>query len=434
MKLYEKEIFIPAPKNGKNLIEYFSKHVTDSLSSTEFPIRFAVTKTDNQGYHCELGVLSNKNFSYSKVPSIFEFKKRSYEKNDKFNVALVIPTGIDAVIGGHAGDAGALARYLAGTCDTLITHPNVVNASDINEMTDNTLYVEGSILSRLMMGTIGLQKVRSNNLGVIIDKHDDVSFTHAAINSVNAARTTMGISVEEVVILGDRFKMKSLYSNSGRAVGEIQNLESLCEILESRKIQYDAVALSSVIDVDPKIRESYYRGGIVNPWGGVEAMLTHAISSIFNIPTAHSPMGYSKEEENIDLGVVDPRMAAEVVSMTYLHCILKGLHKSPKIITNPKYINHHAVLNASDINCLVIPDKCLGLPVLAALEQDIPVIAVKDNKNIMENNLESFQWLSGQLIIVDNYLEAVGVMNALKSGVSIESVRRPLKYTRVIND
>jgi len=31
------------------------------------------------------------------------------------------------------------------------THPNVVNGADINEMSDNTLYVEASVITRLMM-------------------------------------------------------------------------------------------------------------------------------------------------------------------------------------------------------------------------------------------------------------------------------------------
>ena len=43
-------------------------------------------------------------------------------------------------------------RLLASVCDTLITHPNVVNASDLNEMPANGLYVEGSLLSRFLDG------------------------------------------------------------------------------------------------------------------------------------------------------------------------------------------------------------------------------------------------------------------------------------------
>ena len=40
----------------------------------------------------------------------------------------------------------------------------------------------------------------------------------------------------------------------------------------------------------------------------------------------------------------------------------------------------------------------------------------------MHNNLEEYPFKQGKLFIVDNYLEAVGVMNALKSGISIDAV------------
>ena len=84
---------------------------------------------------------------------------------------LVVPTGIDADIGGHAGDAGPAARLLAAASDRLITHPNVVNGADINEMPENTLYVEGSVLTRLMMGTAGLAPVRANRVLPLIQEH-----------------------------------------------------------------------------------------------------------------------------------------------------------------------------------------------------------------------------------------------------------------------
>src|SRR5205814_5580574 len=107
---------------------------------------------------------------------------------DLYTVALIVPTGVGAEIGGHAGDAGPVARLLAGACDRLITHPNVVNASDINELPENGLYVEGSVLSRLLMGTAGLQPVRANRVLLVIDRHEEPSYTFAAINSLIAAR------------------------------------------------------------------------------------------------------------------------------------------------------------------------------------------------------------------------------------------------------
>ena len=160
-------------------------------------------------------------------------------------------------------------------------------------------------------------------------------------------------------------------------------------------------------------------------------MLTHAISLLFDIPSAHSPMMESKEILNLDVGVVDPRKSAEALSTTCLHCILKGLHRSPRIIRNPSVRGYPGLLTTTDISCLVIPNGCIGLPTLAALEQGIPIIAVRENKNFMQNNLEELPFAPGKLFIVDNYLEAVGMMNAIKAGISPESLRRPLADTTV---
>ena len=50
----------------------------------------------------------------------------------------------------------------------------------------------------------------------------------------------------------------------------------------------------------------------------------------------------------------------------------------------------------------------------------------------MANDLTELPWASDQLYIVENYLEAAGVIAALKAGVSVESVRRPISDTIVI--
>ncbi|MEW6600711.1 MAG: DUF3326 domain-containing protein [Nitrospirota bacterium] len=144
-----------------------------------------------------------------------------------------------------------------------------------------------------------------------------------------------------------------------------------------------------------------------------------------------SPILETREILDLDLGIIDPRKAAEIISVTFLHSILKGLHKSPRIIQTISSHNHASIVNAPDISCLIIPDGCVGVPTLAAIEQGIPVIAVRENKNRMRNRLEDLPFDSNKLFIVDNYLEAVGVMNVLKSGVAIEFVRRPLCFTNI---
>ncbi len=137
------------------------------------------------------------------------------------------------------------------------------------------------------------------------------------------------------------------------------------------------------------------------------------------------------EIANLDVGVVDPRMSAEAISNCFLHSVLKGLHRSPRIITDKMVFTHPGVLTAADVSCLVIPDGCIGLPTLAALEQGIPVIAVRENRNRMKNDLTQLPFSQGKLFIVENYLEAVGIMTALKAGVAPSSVRRPLAETKV---
>ena len=44
---------------------------------------------------------------------------------------------------------------------------------------------------------------------------------------------------------------------------------------------------------------------------------------------------------------------------------------------------------------------------------------VKENGNCMENDLTQLGFGSGKLFVVENYLEAVGVMTALKAGVAV---------------
>ena len=48
----------------------------------------------------------------------------------------------------------------------------------------------------------------------------------------------------------------------------------------------------------------------------------------------------------------------------------------------------------------------------------------------MQNNLKDLPFSSGKLFIVDNYLEAAGVINAIKAGVSTDAVRRPFNNTK----
>ncbi len=82
---------------------------------------------------------------------------------------------------------------------------------------------------------------------------------------------------------------------------------------------------------------------------------------------------------------------------------------------------------ARDVSCLVIPDGCLGLPTLVALEQGTPVIAVRDGDHLMDNDLAALPWAPGQFRTVENDFEAAGLLCAIRSGLAPDSMRRPIR-------
>ncbi|KKS79405.1 MAG: hypothetical protein UV52_C0010G0005 [Parcubacteria group bacterium GW2011_GWD1_42_9] len=434
MRIYTQEVFIPKNelKLGglEELQKYYESKMQAELPQPHRVLRFVVTKTDDTGYYCELDLImqdtGEPTSPYLQADNIFTHNLRTAENTGKFTAVLIIPTGIGCEIGGHCGDGNVVARLMAATCDRLITHPNVVNASDVNEMTENALYVEGSILTRFMMGKIGLQPVRQNRMLMLMDKNDDKFFNDEVINAVSTARVTLGIDCE-VYEMENITDTESKYSKSGRAVGEVKQAQKLFDVAAGVRDRYDVFAMSTIINMPHELHEKYYQEeNIVNPFGGIEAMLTHSLAEIFRMPAAHSPMMPNRDEDNIETGIIDPRKAPESASVTYLHCILKGLHRAPRIVPPNKGIT------LDDVSCLVIPDGCVGLPTLSALANDITVIAVRENKNNMKNSLADLPFKPGKLFIVDNYLEAAGLMRAMQAGVHPSSVRRPIDFTKVV--
>jgi len=326
---------------------------------------------------------------------------------------MIIPTGIGAEVGGHAGDANPVAQLLGSVCDTLILHPNVVNASDINEMPPNSLYVEGSILDRFLEGEVDLQRVKSNKVLVVVNK----PVRNETINAVSAARATLGLDAE-IVELKEPLIMHAYSSGSGgMAGGSVSGWKGLVDQVTGDH-QFDALAIATQITCDQDVALRYFKDGGVNPWGAVEAMASKMVASRVNKPVAHAPVETDNPEVKSFNEVVDPRMAPELVSNCYLHCILKGLHRAPRIGKG---------ISFKDVDCLITPINCVGRPHRACLDAGIPIIAVKENRTVCNDPMpDSF-------IIVENYLEAAGVLVAMGRGLSLESLRRPLKATRVLS-
>ena len=432
VEVFEVDVELAAVAGHRRLLSHLGSAALEQLDPSVVPIRLALTGLDESGYRCELGVVAGLPERHREhAPSIFDFRLRRAEDASSFTTVFVVPTGIGSSIGGHAGDATPAAQLLASVSDTLVTHPNVVNASDVNELPANALYVEGSVLARLLMGTIGLAPVRANRVLTVADAHPDSLYSDQLQNAVNAARSSFALDCPRVVLLDPPLPVESVYAASGRATGHVRQLERLFAVLDRYRSEYDAVALSTQISVDPRTRIDYYgsRGEVLNPWGGVEAILTHAVSALYGLPAAHSPMLESRDIAGMEFGVVDPRMAAEVISITFFLSVLKGLRRSPRIVEarDPE----PGLLTVEQVSCLVVPDGAVGLPTLAALEQGIPVVAVRENENVLETDLRALPWGHGKLHVVDNYWEAAGVVVCLRAGIDPTAVRRPLRDVQV---
>lgn len=325
------------------------------------------------------------------------------------NVVFIVPTGIGAEIGGHSGDATPAAKLIASVCDTLFIHPNVVNASDTNEMTDNMLYVEGSILDGFLEGFYGLSKVSMNKILVAVNE-----ITTNVINAVSGARATIGAEID-IIELEKPIKMTASMTN-GKASGSLSNIENVLNQIHAQR-PFDVLVVNTPIDVDASAVKKYLgEDGGTNVWGGVEALLSKEMSQRLKLPVIHAPV---ENGESFN-GVVDPRKAMEMVSVCYLHCCLKGAHKAPKISDKPN------AFWRTDLDFLVSPIDVFGRPHIACMDAKIPIIFVEENKTVLKDNMHGYG------VIAKTYLEAAGIICAKKAGVSIASIRRPLPKTVVI--
>ncbi len=318
---------------------------------------------------------------------------------------LIVPTGIRAAIGGNAGDANPVAKLIASCCDTLITHPNVVNASDINEMTENTLYVEGSFLNRFLQGSIELRRVNQNRILVVANP----PLRKDTINAVAAAEVTIGINVE-IMELKVPLVLRAKIDKDGCADGEVDGWLNL--IRQVKNWDFDALAIHTPITLDREVALNYYRNGGVNPWGGVEAKASKLIANALNVPVAHAPLENTNPDDrelyNIFVNeIVDPTIAPEAISSCYLHCVLKGLNKAPRIGNG---------ISVNDVDFMISPLGCYGPPHLACNSRAIPIIVVHENTTICSSDCP-------KAIIVANYWEAAGVVMCMKAGINRFSVR-----------
>lgn len=354
-------------------------------------------------------------------------ERRHYPGKDV--VLNVVPTGIGCSIGGFAGDASPAARLLATAADYLLTHPNTVNASDFSGLVDsNVVYADGYSIDAFCRGAVDLYLPHANRVGVIIEKSEDWKL-NVVFNIINTVRAVHGVNITDFVITEEAIGGRCIKNDSGAFVGTIDNPRVVFEACEKLLRQgVTAIALTSNIqDLPMSEYARHFQGEFPNPVGGVEAVISYLVTSRYQVPAAHAPM-INTQDLDLASDIVDARGAGEFVSTSGLACVLIGLRRAPQIAPGHR-CRTLDIINANNLAAVVSPASCLGgIPVLYAHEQGVPVIAVQENRTILDVSQESLGLEN--VIQARSYTEAAGLLHALKHGISLQSLARPLRTFR----
>ena len=424
---------IDIPKPAQSLRwPVVAKLISARCEPNDVPIRLALVEHSAGRLTFELSLLRGTDLGPQRWGSLWQFHPRRRERTERFVALHVVPTGIRAEIGGFAGDATPATNLLASTCDYLLTHPNVVTASDLYWARDNVLYLEGNLLSRFLIGQIHLLPGQTRRLGVLIDKPPTTDLLNNVVNAINACRTVGGLAIDPVWVSEKPFRAEVFYSDSGRALGDITGLDRVFDVAREAEQCIDALAITSEIDVSREVCMDYYSGKpVANPWGGAEAVLTHAVTTMSGLPVAHAPMLTAWENTRVE-GTVDPRDGAEVISMTYFCSVLRGLSAAPQPVrADGPTVPGSARLTLEDVGAVVLPASAVGgIPAFAALAQRIPLVLVTENSTIstlcLDDILENRDPHQPEVYVVGNYLEAAGVLTSLRERLNVDAARRPI--------
>ncbi len=346
----------------------------------------------------------------------------------KSAVVGIIPTGIGCEIGGYAADAAPAMALLASCTDYLITNPNAVNASDFISMPENVMYTEGFMIDQFCRGILNLYKPYANKVGLIIENvpRQDLE---VIFNIVNTVRAVHGVDIEHFVITKGKIGGCCERNKSGSYVGKLEDptiLFNACDELIGKGV--DAIAVTSNIrDLPVENYAKHFQGEHPNPVGGAEAIISHLIGAKYKIPAAHAPLINLKSME-LKSRIVDPRGAGEFSSVSGLACVLVGLSQAPQVTPRPG-CRIKDIVNINNLLAIVAPASALGgIPTLCAESERIPIIAVKDNKTILDVTAAGLNLT--RVVEVNNYAEAAGVVQALRKGISLRSLYRPLSTLR----
>lgn len=433
MKIDNAVYKLPA-RSTAGWLESIAPAFAAALGPRTYPLRFSIIDANAREVVIESTIVRfNEGERYCGTFDSIELlhPRRKLFPARPWGVVQIVPTGIRCEFGGFAGDASPVTNLLACGVDFLVTHPNAVNASELNEMAANVLYLEGKSLDDFLLGHIALLPVAGNRIGTFVDP-TGLDYIGYVVNSLQAAKAVKGVDCDLYTVLEEELGVRIEWSETGCAVGTVLRPETILQGVETL-LRRGVQAVGGVSVIHGVTREMFHKhldGEIPNPSGGVEAIITHLISKVFRVPTAHAPLPYYQDIKEKDTR--NPRASAEFISTPHYFCVLKGLARAPRLmpVADLERVPAQA-LSVNNIGAVVMPASCLGgVPALAAEFSDIPLIAVRENTTVLDVTNDKMKMRN--VIEVESYLEAAGVVLALREGIAIESLRRPLGRARQI--
>ncbi len=366
---------------------------------------------------------------------------------DPLPTLLIIPTGIGCNFGGYAGDAIPAARLLASASDCLITHPNVMNGGSLYWQDTCIQYVEGYSLNLFAAGEVFLKPVRQQKVGLLLDAGLEPDLKKRHLQVADGCIASLGLDIGPVITTERAIRINLKKGLSGSSWGDIEEPDVLLRAAEKLK-RAGATAIAVVTrfpdDSDELETKLYRQGNGVDVIAGVEAVISHFLVKHLLIPCAHAP-GLAPLPIDFDL---DPRTSGEEIGYTFLQSVLVGLSRAPDLICsksamktkeNP-FLQVKNLLRNRDLGAVVVPQGALGgEAVLSCIERFIPLIVVS-NQGILNVSSKKMRldYLGSEknnnILYAENYLEAAGLITALRHGINIKSLRRPIDCLKELND
>lgn len=296
--------------------------------------------------------------------------------NNRKTIAISIPTGIGLEIGGYAGDFGYIARKFSKYFDVII-NPNGVNGGILSAINQNMYYLEGYAFDEFLCGNLNLvRRQRPNKIGVIFDSAIPENVLNVHYNTVNAMKIVKGADIMEPLMTREPAGVEFyIDKETGISTGNIKNPSTLLEAGRNLiKKGADAIAVVCFFDdYDESDDKNYTSGFGVDPIGGVEAVISHLLVKELNLPCAHSPAFSSLE---ISDKIENPKVSSELISSTYLPCVIEGLQYAPQF-------SRDEGISYKDTEAFIVPYKSMGSKgVLGAYKNNIPIYTVKNNSQL----------------------------------------------------